>query len=703
MVRLITSIFVLTFLLSFNANAQEQCLTEILFREEAAKNPDLLKQREQYEEYMRDFISRMPTQRTASGVVRIIPVVVHVIHYGGAENISDEQIQNGLDVINRDFRRLNADTVDTPAPFKPLGTDAEIEFQLAKLDPNGNCTNGIVRVYNSMTYNARNNVKALSYWDRSMYLNMWIVSSIQNTSGVNGIVAGFAQFPGMGSAATDGVVIRNDYFGDIGTSNPARSGRTVTHEVGHWLGLYHIWGDDAGACSGTDYVSDTPNQADWTFSVCPTFPRTDICSAVSPGIMYSNYMDYTNGDCQNIFTQGQVNRFNSTLAGAAGQRNNLTTTANYTLTGITGGPAACAPIADFLPATEYVCEGNSVTFQDISWNGDVTSRQWTFAGGTPATDTSANPVITYNTPGTYDVTLTVTNSVGSNTITRTGRVVVSPLAVTNTVPWNEGFESSAVFPYQDWGIHNGNGITSNTWEVTNIVSSVGSNCIMLDNSTNNDKGYDEFITSPINLSNVISTQMTFDYAFAPSRITPAPADKLTIYYSSDCGKTWSARANYSSSQLTTIGTDSISGSYFPDPSEWLTKTVNMAMTTISTRPNMRFKFQFNHDSGSNLFIDNININGTVVSSVNELNAGGANVNVYPNPSSSNTYVDFTMVSAGKVIISVLDLSGRIIDQYTTEKTAGDHQYTIPAGLDQGAYMVRLAFGEYSVTKQLIIR
>jgi PKD repeat protein len=699
MTRLFTAlILLLTF--SFAAQAQEKCLSEIIFQEEAAKNPSLLQDREAFEEYIRNYIQNTPQQRTA-GVVRTIPVVVHVIHFGGPENISKEQILNQIDILNQDFRRLNPDTTQTPVDFQQYAADSEIEFALAKLDPNGDCTDGIVRIYNSMTYNARSNVKALSYWPSNQYLNMWIVHTITNSSGSPGQVIGFAQFPG-GSPATDGVVIKYDYMGDIGAAGGTNNGgRTATHEVGHWFSLRHIWGDDGGSCAGSDFVIDTPNQADWTLSTCPTTVVTDACTPSAPGIMYSNYMDYTNGDCQNIFTLGQKQRMDATLNASTSGRNNLYSASNLLATGITGGATGeCAPVADFTPRPRLICEGSSITFNDDSWKGEVVSRQWSFPGGSPATDTSASPVVTYNTAGTYDVTLTVTNAIGSDTKTVTGAVVVSPQAITNTVPFNEGFESGT-WPFADWTVINSNGATSNTWEITALAASQGTQSLLLANFSNNDKGFDEFITPAFNLSNVTNTMMTFDVAYAPGRITPAGTDKLMIYYSTNCGQTWTPRSTITNLQLSTVP-DSATNNWIPTSAQWTSKSVNLATTAISTKPNVRFRFEFTHDNGNNLYIDNINLNGTI-SSIDEINAQSANVNVYPNPSASDTYVDFSMVASGDIRIDVLDAAGRNVSTFTDNLPAGDHKYTIPGELDGGVYIIRLTFGDYSVAKRVVIR
>jgi len=317
--------------------AQEKCLSEIMFREEAAKNPQLLRNREQLEEWTRSYVEQWTLNNSAersSGVARVIPVVVHVIHEGGPENISREQIIDQIDSLNKDFQLQNADTVNIPPPFKPLAGNPQIEFRLAQLDPGGDCTDGIVRVYSPLTKNARNNVKALSYWPSSKYLNIWIVNSIANTGGSPGMVIGFAQFPG-GDPLTDGVVIKYDYMGNIqqaaGSNN---NGRTATHEVGHWLNLRHIWGD---AQCGNDQVTDTPIQFGANLSICPSWPHVTNCSGNAPnGDMFTNYMDYTNGDCQNMFSAGQAARMNAALSSGVSSRANLWSGNNLVVTGTDG-------------------------------------------------------------------------------------------------------------------------------------------------------------------------------------------------------------------------------------------------------------------------------------------------------------------------------------------------------------------------------
>ena len=249
----------------------------------------------------------------------VIPVVVHVVYANATENVTDAQIQSQIDVLNEDYRRLNADVSNVPTDFQTLVADARIEFKLAERDPDCNPTSGITRTSTTVssfdhsstaaTPTARNPVKFASSggvdgWPSEEYLNLWVCDLSGNT-------LGYASFPSdlASRPDEDGVVIDYEAFGDTGTAAaPFDLGRTATHEIGHWLNLKHIWGDDGTACTGTDYVDDTPNQAGYNTG-CPTHPH----SSCSSDDMFMNYMDYVDDDCMIMFSNGQSDRMDAVL------------------------------------------------------------------------------------------------------------------------------------------------------------------------------------------------------------------------------------------------------------------------------------------------------------------------------------------------------------------------------------------------------
>jgi PKD repeat protein len=682
----------------------DKCLAEIMYREAIATNPEyainqaiLESETEAFSvQYMADR-QQGAAQRNAA-VVKVIPVVFHVIHEGGLENISRAQLVDQIDSLNKDFRRLNADTVNTPAVFKPLSGDAEIEFRLATLDPNGNCTDGVVRVYSPLTNNARNNVKALSYWPRNKYLNIWIVKSIENTNGTPGTVIGFAQFPG-GDSLTDGVVMVHGFTGSIGTAaSSGNNGRTATHEIGHWLNLRHIWGDDGTACTGSDFVTDTPNQASQNMSNCPNWPKIS-CSNGPNGEMFTNYMDYTNGDCQNQFSIGQGARMNATLNSAVSGRNNLWSQSNLIATGTTGTPGAlCVPIAAFPNNVRVICEGSSLTFNDGSYNSPIDTWAWDFPGGTPSTSPAVNPVIQYNTAGVYDVSLTTTNGAGSSSVTNTGVVIVLPATGQYAVPYSEGFETIS-FPGTEWSITNDAG---NTWEQNSLAAKTGINSVYINNHSGNPTGtQDIFLTPTYSLSWTTNTMLTFELAHAARSSTSA--DNLKVYASTSCGQIWNIRYNKTgisgANPLTTAGI--ISSPFFPNSSQWRMESVNLTSSSYSNQPNVRFKFEFNQDTGNNIFIDDINLNGTV--GIDDVFEESLALSVYPNPAQSQATIEFTLPERMDVSIDVIDMLGQIVNTVAVARLdAGDYQFELPAGLAPGLYSVRVTAEGYPVIRKVVI-
>lgn len=227
-----------------------------------------------------------------------IPVVVHILYNSAIENITDQEVNNQIAILNQHFRRLHADTSKTPSRFLDLAADCDIEFKLAIADPKRWATTGIIRKYTPVTrWNADDNMKFSANagddaWDANSYLNIWVCNLSR--------VQGYASFAG-GDAAKDGVVMNYTIF---------RHNRVIIHETGHWLGLKHIWGD---ASCGDDSVGDTPPQSNFT-SGCPTGIRTS-CSNGPNGDMYMNYMDLTSDECMNLFTEGQKMRMRATLTG----------------------------------------------------------------------------------------------------------------------------------------------------------------------------------------------------------------------------------------------------------------------------------------------------------------------------------------------------------------------------------------------------
>ncbi len=297
-----------------NAHTKRNCATMSHLDELKTLNPALAQQIIVDESRLQQEITRLTAARTNSpNIIYTIPVVVHVVYKTTIQNISDAQILSQIDALNEDFGRTNADTSNTPVGFRSVASATQFQFCMAKRDPVGNATSGIERRSTTLTsFSTNDNVKhyangGLDAWDVNRYLNIWVCN-------MSGGVLGYGEFPATVHTNTFGVVIQYNAFGRVGTLDPTYNlGRTCTHEFSHCFRLYHIWGDDGGACTGTDYIADTPNQADATYG-CLTYPYNDACSGASAnGIQFMNYMDYSDDICLNMFTANQASRMYASI------------------------------------------------------------------------------------------------------------------------------------------------------------------------------------------------------------------------------------------------------------------------------------------------------------------------------------------------------------------------------------------------------
>ena len=385
-----------------------------------------------------------------------IPVVVHVIYKNSSQNISDAQIFSQIDILNEDFRMNNSDASSVPSAFAGLAADCEIEFCLAVRDPNGNVTTGITRTYTttssfsgytSMKYSSTGGQDA---WNTSDYLNIWVCNLASG-------LLGFATFPG-GNSSTDGVVCDYSYFGNTGTAtSPYDLGRTATHEVGHWLNLYHIWGD---SYCGNDYVSDTPKHEESNYG-CPSYPHASSCSGTgSSGEMFMNYMDYTNDACMFMFSTGQKNRMRATLNGS-----------RSSLLSSLGCQVVYPPITLSSITTNLSCNLANDGSINLSAIGGVSPLSYVWSNGSTTQD------ISNLSSGYYSVT--VTDAVGQTESSTFYISEPSPIIITYSVNSTSqvGLSDGSIFtnvsggtaPYSfSW--QGSNGYSASTQDIQNLIA-----------------------------------------------------------------------------------------------------------------------------------------------------------------------------------------------------------------------------------------
>ncbi|MCC7232188.1 MAG: choice-of-anchor J domain-containing protein [Bacteroidia bacterium] len=677
---------VIVFSFSGAAIAQEaHCFTNEMYQQAIRNNPDALRNQQQLEDFTAHYISSHPqemsVQRTGT-VIYIIPVVFHVIHNYGPENISEEQILDAIRIMNEDYSKLNADTIDIIPQFQSIAADCQIEFRLANIDPNGNCTNGIDRIVSPLTYLADDNSK-LNPWPNNKYLNIWVVNSLANTG-----AAAYAYYPGVANPAVDGVISRHNYVGSIGTSSVSGS-RTLTHESGHCLNLAHVWGNNnqPGVACGDDNVSDTPITMGWTS--CNL--QGSICN---PPIIENvqNYMEYS--FCENMFTLGQKARMHAALNSAISGRNNLWSAANLAATGTDGSPVqVCAPVADFNSFSQLVCAPATIAFNDLSWNGHPTTWSWDFPGGNPSTSTDSAPLVQYTVAGTYDVTLTVGNSAGTNSMTKTGfiRVAGDPI---DTIPFFQDFETANSFPGSDGYVINPD--NGQTWIRVSNAGYSGTSSIRCNNYSNVAGQVDDWVTPSFDFSNL--TQPSISFWVANARRNSTSNDELKVWASSNCGQSWIPRWTKAGAALSTVGV--VSTSFIPNqPSHWRQETVSL--NSFALKPKVNFKFSNISDRGNNTYIDDINITGTFVS-VDEIDDIHLGMALYPNPTSAATTIQFLLSREQDVSLNVNDLTGRLVANISKGELAGGlHEFPLLI-TTPGIYLVDLVVGGNHHIRKLIV-
>lgn len=620
------------------AFSQDRCGT-VEYTESLKKQNNLFEKDDQFEKWLlqrqKERAGRVSAQRTKATYQ--VPVVVHIIHNGEAigsgTNLSDAQIQSQLSVLNKDFRRLNTDAPNTPVEFLPVAGAFDIEFVLAKQSPEGLATSGIVRVKGTKTGWSMNDnypLKSLSYWPAEDYLNIWVTNLTD--------VLGYAQFPVSGlpglensstNRLTDGVVISYSAFGSIddGAFNLQpnfRKGRTSTHEIGHFFGLRHIWGDDNGGCSETDYVDDTPNQAGST-SGCPSHPRTTCSGIVS---MFQNYLDYTNDDCMNIFTQGQVSRMVTVIENSP-RRASLTTSRGLSnptpVANDLGIKEIIAPLsgecnAPLTPTVEIRNYGNNnVSSARIRLRKDGVITETKDFNFSPSLSVLQSATVTFspfsfssgNHNVTFEIVLTNTVTDGLTANNTLGRDVLIPQNI--ALPFLEIFSSLP----SAWPIINPDQFI--TWQLATTPPN-GTNKALKMAFYNYEDNYGEidlFVSPVFNLTSEPAALLKFDVSYSQYG---SSNDGLKVVLLDDCNTDISTGiVVYDKSGGSLSTAPSNSDDFTPgSPDQWRRETVDLS--AYIGQNNLQLAFVAINDYGNNLYLDNISLTTTPIYDValNEL-------------------------------------------------------------------------------------
>ena len=547
-----------------------------------------------------------------------IPVVVHVIHngepIGTGVNISDAQILSQITVLNNDFNRLNADKVNTPALFTPVAGSFNVEFVMAKQDPNGLATTGIKRVQGSQsswTLNDNFLLKAQSYWPAEDYLNIWVTNLTD--------LLGYAQFPvsslvlGLDNSSnerlTDGVMITYRAFGTIDAGNfdlkpKYNKGRTLTHEMGHIFGLRHIWGDINDCTTTTDYVADTPAQSSSTLT-CPSHPQQD-CSTPK---MFQNFLDYTDDACMNIFTAGQASRMDIVLNGNTPRRTSL-------LVSHGSYPPGTAPndlgIKTILSPMATMCSGSmtpSIVVRNYGINTITSARiqlkqnsitetkdiSITLGIGQETTVYFSPLSLLDGTTQNFDFQIVLTNGIVDGNPTNDLKSITTTTPIVASLPLIETFDTLPT----NWLISNPDGLK--TWQTTTAQD--GRKAISVNFYDYKEIGAIDLLASPlITLTSATSAALVFDRAY--SNYPGATGDRLRILVTSTCNFN-SPTVIFSKSGEALSTSPTTYNSFSPvTPSQWNTEVISLNQFIGQS---IQIAFEATNANGNNLFLDNVTI------------------------------------------------------------------------------------------------
>jgi PKD repeat protein len=657
------------------------------------QNPTYRQAMELNEAAYQEFVNQPRTEGVTGGT-RKIPVVFHFIQCSDNECSSEAAALSQIEVLNEDFRKMAG------TPGAGTGVDTEYEFCLATIDPFGCPTTGMNHVVAPQWCNHdqadATQMKGLMQWPPTKYLNVWVPCSI-TTSNSSGQVIGYATFPYNLTLFPnlDGIVIHADF---LGRNDPTYQGRTTTHEIGHWLGLFHTFqngcqGATANTCAAQgDRVCDTPQAAEANFG-CPNINScTD--TPIDNFDQIENYMDYSDGVCQSMFTQGQKDRMDFYTNSV---RSVIWSPANLTATGCDGTVSAgCTPGPDFKADNQIVCPGIPVQFTDISLNAP-TSWSWTFAGGTPSTSTLQNPIVTYSAPGDYDVVLVATNGIGNATETKFQYMqVVTP----STSPLVQGFEGILVLP-QGWQVIDDNGIE--TWKLATNARSEGQNSMKVKNYEADNAGeLMSLHSSAFSLQNALGGYMTFDRSY--KKLSGLASDKLTVDISTDCGMTWTEVYSKAGPYLATVAGNAATVEWIPTlPTHWVNDTI--ALDSFAGAPNVKVRFNCLSGNGQSLYIDNINMNLTLVSA-SDPSVPLWDFQVGPNPFQDEFKISYVLAKAETIVFSITDVSGKVVLRHEAGRQApGYHQLpmdnAVSKALPAGVYFLKGESNSGSITRKLI--
>ncbi|KAA6439107.1 T9SS type A sorting domain-containing protein [Dyadobacter flavalbus] len=685
--------------------AQERCGSMNLLNKRFQEQPALKVRFSQREARLKQIIhARMAAGKSLKTTGEItIPVVFHVV-LTRQSLVTDAQILAQLDTINKDYAGLNASADKIPLYFKPLFGQSGIRFCLAQRTPNDVPSTGIVRyttLKTSFDYTTNQLKHAESggadAWDTDRYLNIWITDLSSTT-------LGYATFPDDGVPDEQGVAI--DYSSlPGGSATGYNQGKTLTHELGHYFSLFHIWGDDNGTCTGTDEVEDTPNQSNST-STCRTGMVTDRCTTSAPGIMYQNYMDYTPDACLYMFTKMQVARME---AAYETYRSLLSLSNGCVPVNLKNKDASIGAITEpeqrlcsnvFAPKVTLVNKGKEIltsviihavidngTVQNYNWRGSLQTYQETSVTLPSLTTIEGNHILSVYTSNPNGGT----DEDASNDEAEFAFIYYEAF----DAPVTESFEG--LFPPAGWDIVNPD--RGSTWQKTTAAAKTGNASVRIANFNNQEIGQRDFLRSPtVNIAGADSAYVSFQVAAATYTNASAVQnvwDTLQVMISTDCGQTYTSVYKKWGPSLVTRST-AVQTAFVPVANEWRQEQINI--TGFINSGEVLVAFVNTNGNENNIFLDDINIR-TVTVNPNLKEAGFL---VTPNPTNGAVSVQFYPHPAGLQSVEIYNVNGQKIAEQVIAGAVSTNVYDFDlTNSPSGLYIVKAVFEDRVLTKKIV--
>ncbi len=689
---------------------QQQCATMDNLEAAFSKNPALkLRYTQKLETFNNMMVQKKLQQQKGEraagtvGVTYTIPIVFHIV-LKDPSVVTDAQILSQLNTLNKDFAGTNPDGVNIPSYFKSLHGQSNIQFCLAQRTPTGDVTTGIERTITTKdqflaTDNGvkHNSTGGVDLWDESKYYNVWVCV-------LGNSILGYATFPTDGETTEQGVAIHYQSLPG-GTYTNYNGGKTLTHETGHYFNLYHIWGDDNGACTGTDYIDDTPNQANYTTG-CYSGIHTDACTPTGNGVLYEDYMDYSNDQCLLLFTPEQDDRMQTALLTyrpSLLSSNACTPPVKY---------AVDAQIKAILAPPTRICSNSFSPIVTIRNRGSNTLTTVVVSvmvdNGAPVNINYTGSLVSLDmanisfapltlSPGIHNLKFYVSNPNNSTDQDNSNDTLKS--TVQYYVPVkniSEGFEGNS-FPPTAWDIVNPDNFI--TWKKTLAAAKSGTASVMIDNFNYTSLGQQDYLRLPeANLAGVDSAFFTFQVAaatFTPITTVNNNFDTLEVLMSKDCGLTYTTLYKKGGATLVTQ-TDPATTFFIPTANQWRKDSINL--TPYINNGSFILCFRNTTGNENTIYLDDVNLRTITINP--NLKAKGFLVT--PNPATNNIQVQFYPNPANLRGISLYNLMGQKLSEIIVSDSPGQTLYNF--NISQypiGMYLIRAVFSDKVLIRKII--